>query len=700
MSRRKRNKSGGSKATADERRCVSLPVIPGGGTADAGARSGGGVVRKSRTARWRAFSLILVHVLMIAHGVQWLITGRTVSPIEPSESMYTLNRGELNAGFIFFGVAILATALLGRFVCGWGCHLVAYQDAASALLKRLGIKPKPFRSRFLFWAPLVLALYMFVWPTVYRLWFGIPAPELSNHLITTDFWKTFPGVGIAVLTVLLCGFAIVYLLGSKGFCTYACPYGGFFVLAERVAPGRIVVDANACEGCGHCTAVCSSNVRVHEEVDKFGMVVDPGCMKCMDCVSVCPKDALSFGFARPSLGAKPASPVKPRVYDFSLGEEVLLFGVALVALLIYRGLYGLFPLLLSMGMAGMTGYLVLKGWRLIRDSNVRLQSLTLKRGCRLTGAGFVFACFVAVLVLGLAHSGVVRASSFAGRRAIADLSLSDDVWLSPEVLAESLPADERRDLERAANHLRRADAWGLLPVLGVLEDRVWAELALGRVDEAERAVRRIVDAWGDSAESYRGLAGVLRKKGEDEAAFRAYEKALSIDPDYATVRAEFGAMLIELGQLQQAAELYEGRDDVAPAARVNLGLALLRTNALAAGEAQLVAALEADPTSADAHYNLGLVNLQSGRRTEAIDHLSAATESDPSLGIAWYNLAVATFMDARPAEALPAAKRASDLMPNDPDAFGFLAVIHDALGNIEAAEEARRRAIELSPGQE
>ena len=33
------------------------------------------------------------------------------------------------------------------------------------------------------------------------------------------------------------------------------------------------------------------------------MVVDPGCMKCMDCVSVCPNDALYFGFGKPTLMA-------------------------------------------------------------------------------------------------------------------------------------------------------------------------------------------------------------------------------------------------------------------------------------------------------------------------------------------------------------------------------------------------------------
>ena len=35
-----------------------------------------------------------------------------------------------------------------------------------------------------------------------------------------------------------------------------------------------------------------------------GMVVDPGCMKCMDCVSVCPNDALYFGFGPLPIGLK------------------------------------------------------------------------------------------------------------------------------------------------------------------------------------------------------------------------------------------------------------------------------------------------------------------------------------------------------------------------------------------------------------
>src|SRR3954451_13561970 len=125
-------------------------------------------IRKSKTSRWRAATLIFVNLFMVAHIIQWWIAGKTVSPIEPSETMHTLQKGAVNAGFIFFSLAILATVIFGRFVCGWGCHILALQDFCAWMLKKIGLTPKPFRSRLLIYVPLTAALYMFVWPTAYR----------------------------------------------------------------------------------------------------------------------------------------------------------------------------------------------------------------------------------------------------------------------------------------------------------------------------------------------------------------------------------------------------------------------------------------------------------------------------------------------------------------------------------------------------
>ena len=131
-------------------------------------------VVKSKMGKWRAMVLILIYAVFVVHLLQWLYSGmsdgirETVSPVEPSESMFTLEGGRVNAGFVMFIVALASTAIFGRFFCGWACHVVALQDWCGWMMKKIGVHPKPFRSRLLLWAPLCFALYMFVWPTLRR----------------------------------------------------------------------------------------------------------------------------------------------------------------------------------------------------------------------------------------------------------------------------------------------------------------------------------------------------------------------------------------------------------------------------------------------------------------------------------------------------------------------------------------------------
>src|SRR5688572_16450386 len=95
-------KSGCESQKVKKKRSIPLPVLKN-------SPDQKDVIRSSRTSRWRAGALITLNLLMIAHIIQWVVMGRTVSPIEPSEAMYTLQSGAINAGFIFFTLAILAT---------------------------------------------------------------------------------------------------------------------------------------------------------------------------------------------------------------------------------------------------------------------------------------------------------------------------------------------------------------------------------------------------------------------------------------------------------------------------------------------------------------------------------------------------------------------------------------------------------------
>ncbi|TAJ18437.1 MAG: 4Fe-4S binding protein, partial [Planctomycetota bacterium] len=381
---------------------------------------------------------------------------------------------------LLFVGAILLTLVVGRFFCGWVCHLVAYQDAAAWLLAKFKLRPRPIRSRLLMLVPAYAAIDMFVAPTVARWLADKPAPELAWHLATNDLWERFPGPGMAALTLLVDGALLVWWLGAKGFCTYGCPYGAIFGLVDRAAPGRIRV-TDACEGCGHCTAVCTSNVRVHEEVARYGEVVDSGCMKCMDCVSACPKDALYFGFAKSVERAAPALPARvatKRTWDFSWPEELALAALFAGALFAFRGLYGAVPFLLAIGLAVATALACVLGARALARRELRFQHAQWKRDGRFTASGGVGLACCAALAAFTAHAGWVNGHERAGTRALERAA---------KLQRGSQP--RARELERAVEELDRAERAGLFANAALLNKRGQAEIELGRRAQAERDLR-------------------------------------------------------------------------------------------------------------------------------------------------------------------------------------------------------------------
>jgi tetratricopeptide (TPR) repeat protein/ferredoxin len=469
-------------------------------------------IRRSKAGTWRALVLILVHVAIVAHIVAWQRSGTTLTPVEPSESIQFSTDGIVNAGLIFFALTIVSTLILGRWFCGWACHVVALQDFCRWLLGKAGIKPRLVNIGILRAVPWIAFAYMFLMPIVSRLLQGQGFATTSLHLYTDDFWRTFPSWPVALATFFVCGFAIVYFLGAKGFCNYGCPYGAIFGITDQLAPLRIRV-TDACEGCGHCTAVCSSNVRVHQEVRDWKMVVDPACMKCLDCVSVCPKDALYVGFGAPALTAAPRVAKKPAVSgalarwavtalftfaafwvlaafngevsayvnppdwpllatltagsllvmvvfrgkaagkaEYTLGEEALLGAAFLGALLAFRGLNGLVPLLFALGLSALFAWALVQVVRLFARGDVSMQRFRLKSGGAWRPAGFAFAGVMLFVLSGFVFAAreqveLRRAGKPAFARMIFNLGVASaqagDVESAIQRFARALEFDPR-----------------------------------------------------------------------------------------------------------------------------------------------------------------------------------------------------------------------------------------------------------------
>lgn len=461
-----------------------------------------------RSGRRRAVFLGLVHLIIAGHLLHWIITGNTLSPVEPSESMYTLENGQVNAGFIFFIVAILSTAILGRWFCGWACHMVALQDLCGWMMRKVGVRPRPFRSRLLGFVPYILAFYMFLWPALKRWaspwldphfaslasWLGpvTPWPGFSDHLMVTDFWATFPPLLVAIPFFLICGFACVYLLGAKGFCSYGCPYGAFFSVADRIAPMRILANMDACNTCGLCTANCTSNVQISREIRIHSQVVDPGCMKCLDCVDVCPNGVLSYGPGmRNPISASSSRSASSSKSDLSLAGEVVLAVIFSVAWICWRGVAQQIPMLMATGIALAITFLLWKSYQILTQPDVSLHRQPLRRGGTSTTRAKLLMASAILCTLLTVSAGHTRWNQHQadGHFSLAEVNL-DRVLLPQQ---EPVSAEVKASARRAIWHLQQTIRFGrgglalFEPAGTILEQRLGYMSAVSGDLEAARS---------------------------------------------------------------------------------------------------------------------------------------------------------------------------------------------------------------------
>ncbi len=603
--------------------------------------------RRSRDySRRRALLLGSIYLLAGLHIAHWRISGRTLAPLELNELMYTLELGIVTAGFLFMTVAFVGTAVFGRFFCSWACHILALQDLCHWLLGKVRIEPKPVRARVLLLVPFFALFDMFVLPQILRTVEGRPLPSLHlasdaqgwASFLTTDFWRNLPPPGVALATFAICGFLIVWVLGSRSFCTYACPYGALFNLLDRFAPGRLAM-VRDCKACGRCTAVCTSHVRVHEEFAAHGMVVNPNCLKDLDCVAVCPNGAAGFAFRRPpglsSFTTKRA--IRPK-WDYSWPEEALLASTFVVTIVVVRGLYGVIPFLMGLGIAVIFAFGTVHLLRLCCRPNLRLVPFQLRREGRFSGAGAVFLV-LAVAGLGLlAHSAWIRIEEARGLAAL--------------VAAETGPGERSVQLASASAHLERRARFGLYETSTVARSRARTAELSGDLARAERILSAEYDRGGGQIETAFALARVIATRGRSQEAARLLQSIvdLSLQPghtfgpssvtvaDAATVLAHMRA---EDGDLEQAERLLRRALELRPthaSALYALGVILAARNRTSEAIDVLQRAVDQGSRDPDLLSNLGRLLLDSGQLASARKMLELAVEADPGHALAHFNL--------------------------------------------------------------
>ncbi len=593
--------------------------------------------------------MVGVHVLIVGHIAHWAIAGRSMAPAVLSESMKTLEGGQINPGFLLFAAAALVTLVAGRFLCGWGCHMGGLQTFCGWLLKKAKLKPRPFRSRWLGYVPIALAVYMFAWPSLrrdiiipvlMRVWpqalahFGPyqPFPGWTTRLETTDFWDGLPGVWVAIPFLLICGGATVFFLGSRGFCHYGCPYGGVFAPLEQLAPVRVVLDPDACTMCGKCTAACEMGVRVMEETQAFGSVVNRDCVRSMDCIEACPTGALSLGLTRPAVFKKRRGDLRiRRNYDLSAGGEAAVLGLFAVGFLGTRSIYNVVPMFMAVGIGLCGAFLGWKLWRTLRDRDARFAKFQLRRAGRWRPAGFVFAAGAATVLTLLVHSAALKAMVWSAGQ------IENLVTVPREAVfagGQQVPAEQRAIAARALRLYRLAapiseGGVGLASWPVVRVRAAWLAMVCGDFAYAEAQIRAMLRDYPED-----GLASdlariVFRTRGA--AAAEAELRALvGAHPGYGSCRDMLMGLYVSAGRAEDA-------------------------------EAMLTGILAARPRDAMARARLGALHLNLGRSSEALEELRRAAKDDPASVEIAHEHAMALTVSGSVEPALSELERAAGL---------------------------------------
>ena len=187
-------------------------------------------------------------------------------------TLMVLGKAQIWMGFIF--LSILASAVFGRYYCGWACPINTLMKPVNWFGKKLGIQkrhvPKIFKTEKIRW--IVFAFFLI---------------GLGYTIYTISLGKKFP----LPLIIIPLGLLTTLFINEKTWHRYLCPWGVLFSITGRFA--KIGITAANCSGCGICEKDCPGDAITINETRKAD--IDPThCLLCFECQSKCPKDALSY----------------------------------------------------------------------------------------------------------------------------------------------------------------------------------------------------------------------------------------------------------------------------------------------------------------------------------------------------------------------------------------------------------------------
>jgi Flp pilus assembly protein TadD len=296
---------------------------------------------------------------------------------------------------------------------------------------------------------------------------------------------------------------------------------------------------------------------------------------------------------------------------------------------------------MSVGLGGITAFVALQLWRLLRRRSVGVQSVQLALDGRTTTAGWVFAVMGATWLLFAAHSGFVQWHRAWGGWHLDRTEASRADAFSGALGVRSYSERHRRSAGRAARHFALADRWGLAGVVEVKLGNAWTRLLDDDLDGAVAAISEAIAIAPERETLHEELITLLVARNrwiEAEEALRVKARQIGAQPEDLQ---RVAALRAEVGDLAGAVDAYREYIDLAGESaqvRYNLGGSLRRLGRVEEAVTELARAAELAPEDYDTRVELGLALSSAGRDSEAIVEWRRAITLAPDRPESLYHL--------------------------------------------------------------
>ena len=173
---------------------------------------------------------------------------------------------------------------------------------------------------------------------------------------------------------------------------------------------------------------------------------------------------------------------------------------------------------------------------------------------------------------------------------------------------------------------------------------VFALYSNGQIQEALDAVETLTKDYPNESLLYNISGACYKQIGQLEEAFKSFQKAVDLKPDYAEAQYNLGVTIHELGQVDSAIKCYEKAlaiQHAYPNAHNNLGQILLESGQPDAAMNHFEWAVAYQPEFSEAHNNLGSSLLALRQVNIAVTHYEKAVAIKPDYQLAYNNLGIA-----------------------------------------------------------